>query len=89
MEKINIFGHKKPDTDSATAAIALSYLKNELGFNTEARILGHPNNETKFVLNYFKFDEPKYLNDVKLQIKDLNYLKDCAKDYHDTIYNCI
>lgn len=88
MEKINIFGHKKPDTDSATAAIALSYLKNELGFNTEARILGHPNNETKFVLNYFKFDEPKYLNDVKLQIKDLNYLKDCAKDYHDTIYNC-
>ena len=87
MEKISIFGHKKPDTDSATAAIALSYLKNKQGFNTEARILGHPNNETKFVLNYFNADEPKYLNDVKLQIKDLNYLKDCSKDYHDTIYN--
>ena len=70
MKKISIFGHKKPDTDSVTSAIALSYLKNKLGFNTEARILGHPNNETKFVLNYFKTDEPKYLNDVKLQIKD-------------------
>lgn len=88
MEKISIFGHKKPDTDSVTSAIALSHLKNELGLNTEARILGHPNNETKFVLNYFKKDEPKYLNDVKLQIKDLNYLKNCEKSYHDTIYNC-
>lgn len=88
MEKVSIFGHKKPDTDSVTSAIALSYLKNQLGFNTEARILGHPNNETKFVLNYFHMEEPKYLNDVKLQIKDLNYLRDCSKDYHDTIYNC-
>lgn len=88
MEKVSIFGHKKPDTDSVTSAIALSYLKNQLGFNTEARILGHPNNETKFVLNYFHMEEPKYLNDVKLQIKDLNYLRNCSKDYHDTIYNC-
>lgn len=88
MEKISIFGHKKPDTDSVTSAIALSYLKNKLGLNTEARILGHPNNETKFVLNHFNEEEPKYLNDVKLQIKDLNYLKNCARDYHDTIYNC-
>ena len=88
MEKISIFGHKKPDTDSVTSAITLSYLKNSLGLNTEPRILGHPNNETKFVLNYFNIDEPKYLNDVKLQIKDLNYLKDCSKDCHDTIYNC-
>ena len=70
MEKISIFGHKKPDTDSVTAAISLSYLKNKLGLNTEARILGHPNNETKFVLNYFNEKEPKYLNDVRLQIKD-------------------
>ena len=28
MEKTLIFGHKKPDTDSVTASIALSYLKN-------------------------------------------------------------
>ena len=31
MEKISIFGHKKPDTDSVTSAITLSYLKNSLG----------------------------------------------------------
>lgn len=87
MEKTYIFGHKKPDTDSVTAAINLSYLKNSLGLNTEPRILGHPNEETKFVLNYFNVNEPKYLDDVKLQIKDLNYLKDCSRKNTDTIYN--
>ena len=76
MEKIYIIGHKKPDTDSVTSAIALSYLKNKLGQNTEPRVLGDINNETKYVLDYFKLNTPKYLNDVKLQIKDINYHKD-------------
>ena len=31
MEKVYIFGHKNPDTDSVTSAISLSYLKNKLG----------------------------------------------------------
>ena len=34
MEKVYIFGHRNPDTDSVTAAITLSYLKNKLGMNT-------------------------------------------------------
>lgn len=73
MEKIYIFGHKKPDTDSVTAAIALSYLKNKQGFNTEPCVLGDLNDETKYVLKCFNTNQPKYLNDVKLQIKDVNY----------------
>lgn len=76
MEKIYIFGHKKPDTDSVTSSIALSYLKNQLGFSTTPRVLGDVNNETKFVLQYWKVKVPKYLNDVRLQIKDIAYLKD-------------
>lgn len=76
MEKIYIFGHKKPDTDSVTSSIALSYLKNQLGLKTEPRVLGDINNETKFALDYFHVAEPKYLNDVKLQIKDVNYHQD-------------
>ncbi len=75
MKKITIFGHKKPDTDSVTSAIALSYLKNKLGMNTEPRTLGDLNAETKFVLDYFHVKAPMYLNDVKLQIKDVNYRK--------------
>lgn len=85
MKKILIFGHKRPDTDTATSAIALSYLKNKLGYNTEARVLGTINKETEFVLNYFKVEEPKYLNDVKLQLSDLNYYKNYFLNYNQPI----
>ncbi len=75
MEKVYVFGHRRPDTDSVTAAITLSYLKKQLGINAVPVILSEINNETKFVLNYFKVETPKYLNDVKLKVKDLNYSK--------------
>jgi len=77
MREIYIFGHKKPDTDSVTSAIALSYLKNKIGIKSKPMILGNINKETEFVLNYFNIEKPEYLEDVKLQIKDLNYYKDC------------
>ena len=70
-----IFGHKNPDTDSVCASIALSYLMNEQGKNTIPKVLGHLNNETKFVLDYFKVKEPDYLNDTKVRIKDIKYNK--------------
>lgn len=86
MEKVLIFGHRKPDTDSVCAAITLSYLKNKLGMNAEPRILSDMNNETKFVLNYFHVNSPKFLNDVKLQIKDVGYLKNYYNYEKDSIY---
>ena len=75
MEKIYVFGHRKPDTDSVSAAISYAYLKKQLGFNVEARVLSAINKETKYALKYFKVKEPAYLNDVKLQLKDVNYHK--------------
>ncbi len=73
MEKIYVFGHRKPDTDSVASAISLAYLKKQLGLNAEARILGNLNKETKYALSYFAMKEPRYLNDVKLQLKDTEY----------------
>ena len=75
MVKTYIFGHRKPDTDTVSSSIALSYLKNQLGMDTEPRVLGTINNETKFALNYFKVKEPIYLNDVKVQVEDIAYKK--------------
>lgn len=75
MEKVYVFGHRRPDTDSVTAAITLSYLKNQLGINAVPVILSDINKETEFALNYFKVAIPKYLNDVKTKVKDLNYSK--------------
>lgn len=87
MEKVYVFGHKKPDTDSVTSAIVLSYLKNQIGMDTEPRVLGEINNETKYVLDYFKIEEPKLLENVKLQIKDLTYHTDLNFYESDSIYN--
>lgn len=85
MEKTFVFGHQKPDTDTVTSAIVLSYLKNKLGMECEPRILGNINNETKFVLNYFKVATPKYLNDVRLQIKDIDYDENCFLNEENSI----
>ncbi len=77
MGKTYIFGHQKPDTDSVCASISLSYLKNALGYNTVPKVLGHVNKESKFVLNYFGVKEPEYLNDVKVQVRNMKYNKNC------------
>lgn len=86
LEKTLIFGHQKPDTDSVTSSIVLSYLKNSLGENTEPRVLGNINNETKFVLDYFNVEAPKYLNDVRIQIKDVDYVDDCFLNENDSVF---
>ena len=88
MNKVLIFGHKKPDTDSVVAAISLSYLKNKLGMSCEPRVLGEINSETKFILDYFNIKHPKYLNDVKLEVKDVNYLKNNFVSEYESVYKC-
>jgi len=90
MEKVYVFGHKKPDTDSVVAAITASYYMNQTHKNVKAspRVLGHLNNETKFVLDYFGVSHPKYLNDVRLQIRDINYKKDFYIEENSSVMEC-
>jgi len=87
MNSIYIFGHKRPDTDSVCASIAMAYFMNRANPKQRyvPRILGSINNETKFVLERFKQSVPKYLNDVKLQIRDINYKKKFFIDQHASI----
>ena len=85
MEKVYVFGHRNPDTDSVTASIALSHLKKELGVNAVPAVLSGINLETKYALKYFKVKEPIFLNDVKIKVKDLNYTKNYSVTEHDSI----
>ena len=82
---IYIFGHKSPDTDTVCSSIALSYLKNELGEKTVPKVLGNINNETKFVLDYFKVNAPSYLNDVRVRIKNVKYDKKAFINENESI----
>lgn len=70
---VYIFGHKNPDTDSIMSAIALSVLKNKLGYKTVSRALGNINKETKYILDHLEIDYPVAIDNVKTQIKDLDY----------------
>ncbi len=53
-----ITGHKIPDSDSICSAIAVAYLKNQLGIEAIACKQGDINPETAFILEKFAFKEP-------------------------------
>lgn len=64
MEKVLVFGHKNPDTDTITSAIAYAELKKALGVNAEAIRLGEMNDETLFALDTFKVSAPRLVTEV-------------------------
>lgn len=73
---IIVIGHKNPDTDSICSAVAYANLKNLLqpGCYVPKRA-GRINNETAFVLDYFKIDTPDLIEDVNTQVMDIEYRK--------------
>jgi manganese-dependent inorganic pyrophosphatase len=64
MDKVLVFGHKNPDTDTICSAIAYAELKRELGLNAEAVRLGEVNSETQYALDYFNVDAPRLVQKV-------------------------
>ena len=71
-DTIYIFGHKNPDTDSICSAIGYAELKKKLGVKAQACRLGELNEETKFVLDYFKIPVPQKISNVRRQVSDLD-----------------
>ena len=61
---ILVFGHKNPDTDTICSAVAYAELKGKLGKDVKAVRLGEVNEETKFVLDYFKVEKPELIESV-------------------------
>ncbi len=81
-----VVGHKIPDSDSICSAIAVSYLKNELGVEAVACKQGDINPETAFILDKFGFDEPMTKTSFKgedLFITDTTDLALCPDDVLD------
>lgn len=74
-DRVYVFGHQNPDTDSVCSAISYSYLKNQLDTEKfyEAVILKEVNNETRFVLDHFKISEPRIIKSLKPQVSDINF----------------
>lgn len=65
MEKILIFGHKSPDTDSIMSSLVMADLEKHMGENATACRLGDLNKETEYALNYFKVEAPQLIETIK------------------------
>ena len=64
-DKVLIFGHRSPDTDSITSAIVMENLERKLGNeNAKAVRTGDINKETKYVLNFLGIEEPELVETV-------------------------
>lgn len=87
MEKVLVFGHKNPDTDSICSAIAYANLKKKLGLNAEAVRLGELNGETEYALKTFNVEIPRLVTSVAAETKqvilvDHNERQQSADDIH-------
>ena len=62
---ITVIGHKHPDSDSTGSPMIWAwYLRNCSGLDAEARLLGEPNTEAKFMLKRWGFEQPQIIGDV-------------------------
>lgn len=80
---VYITGHKNPDTDSITSAIAYANYKRELGVNAIAGKIGPVGSEAEYLLERFGFEEPTTLFTAKSTLKDIDI--DKAQIKHKTI----
>ena len=63
---ILVFGHKNPDTDSICSSLVMADLQTKLrGKEIIPCRLGEINEETKYILDYFKIEAPKYIEKVE------------------------
>ncbi|MCR5228466.1 MAG: putative manganese-dependent inorganic diphosphatase [Eubacterium sp.] len=76
IKNVYVIGHKNPDTDSIASAIAYARFKNLTGHhNYIAARCGNVSSETQYVLDRFKQKVPKFVGDVRTQVRDMDMRK--------------
>lgn len=72
-----VIGHKNPDTDAIAASIAYANLKNLTSseHTYQAMRCGNINLETQYVLDRFNIKAPKFIGDVRTQVRDMEIKK--------------
>lgn len=74
MKPVIVIGHRTPDTDSICSAICYAHLKNILtGKEHIPCRAGAVNAETKYVLDCFHVEPPKFLDSLQPRLSDVQY----------------
>lgn len=71
MGKIQVMGHKSPDTDTICSAIVYADLKQQLGMEAEAVRLGEVNKETAYALEFAGVEAPKFITEVDSDVNEV------------------
>lgn len=89
-EKLYITGHRNPDTDSICATLAYSYLlEHRTDYDVQPIRLGEINRETRFVLDYFQVDPPRFKDSIKPQVRDLQMDKGMTIESNLSLYKAL
>ena len=81
MEKLLVFGHKSPDTDTIASSIAMAFLQTKLGKQAVPCRLGNVNKETEYALNHFNIGAPELISEVTEN--DNVIFMHCLPSFHD------
>lgn len=66
MKEILVFGHKNPDTDTICSSIAMAELQKKVrGEEIIPCRLGDINEETRYALEHFKVETPKFIDKIE------------------------
>ncbi len=82
---IYVIGHKNPDTDAITSAIAYAAYKRANGVNCIAGKIGPVSSEAEYLLERFGFEEPVTLFTAKSVIREIDYDKPKIADKSITV----
>ena len=64
--KVLIFGHKNPDTDTICSALVKEILNKKKGCEKSKAVrLGNINKETQYILNYLGIEGPELIEKVE------------------------
>ncbi|GEL08301.1 manganese-dependent inorganic pyrophosphatase [Salisediminibacterium halotolerans] len=88
QEKVLVFGHQSPDTDTICSALVYADLKQQQGENVEAVRLGDVGAETQFALDTFGVKAPRFVEKVapeanEVILVDHNEKQQSAPDIDD------
>lgn len=65
MDKILVFGHKNPDTDTICSSLVMAKIANQMGVEAEAVRLGKLNKETEYVFEYLNIQPQREISSVE------------------------
>ncbi|MCR4766110.1 MAG: DHH family phosphoesterase [Bacteroidaceae bacterium] len=84
-----VYGHKTPDVDAVTSALAYAKLMRSLGYKCVAKVSSPVNRETEYVSKKFGFELPALKTSVKpgtrLIVTDHSEYVQCVDDAEDAI----